>query len=91
MGLEFDCPRCADLKSPRAHRLEVWFVATRSEDDMTLGDGRLRLFDRAGSRYGELTVWTERPERDPLLELDHWIGYIEAGHVYDLPRFGGPA
>lgn len=88
VGLEFDCPRCRDLKNPRPHRLQLWFVATRSSDDMTLGDGHLHLYDHAGNRFEELTVWTERPERDPLIELDHWLGYIEAGLVHDLPRFG---
>lgn len=89
VGVEMDCPRCADLPTPREHRLSLWFVATRSCDDMTLGKGRPRLYDHAGTRFTELTVWTERPKRDPLLEIDHWLGYIEAGHVYDLPRFGG--
>lgn len=89
MGIAFDCPRCAGLPDPRPHRLTLWFVATRSSDDLTIGQALPRLYDYAGSRLSELTVWCEKPERTPLLRLDHWIGHIEAGSVYDLPRIEG--
>lgn len=89
IGVSFDCPHCHAIANPREHRLEIWFVATLSADDMTVGGDTPKLFDHAGTRFEELTVWTEKPERDPLLRLSHWAGYIEAGRVYDLPRVGG--
>lgn len=90
LGLEFDCPRCLATRDPREHRLSLWFVAQRSNENLTLGNARPRLYDHAGTRFNELTVWTERPApRDPLIEVGHWMGYIEDGEVYDLPRIGG--
>lgn len=89
VGIALDCPRCAPLPSPREHRLELWFCALRSSDDLTIGRAVPRLFDYAGTRLSELTVWVEKPERTPLVTLDHWIGYIEAGRVYDVPRIDG--
>lgn len=89
VGISFDCPRCSDIPNSAGHRLELWFVATRSVFDMTIGGDTPRLYDHAGTRFHELTVWTEKPPpRDPLLRLGHWFGYIEAGRVYDALRFG---
>jgi hypothetical protein len=89
VGLTFDCPRCKELPNGREHRLELWFCATRSQHDLTIGGPRPHLFDHAGTRFHELTVWTEKPgPRDPLIRLNHWVGYIEAGTVYDALRSG---
>lgn len=90
VGIALDCPRCAQLANPRIHRLTMWFVATRSSEDLTIGRAMPRLYDYAGARLSELSVWCEKPERDPVVRLDHWVGYIEAGRVFDVPSFGGP-
>lgn len=89
VGMELDCPRCYALADPRPHRLVLWFVSHEGRSqDLTLGRQVLRLFDFAGTRWGELTVWCEwPPPRDPLLQLEHWWGYIERGQVYDALRF----
>jgi hypothetical protein len=88
VGLAFDCPRCKQIPKGHQHRLTLWFVSHEGRNsDLTLGKGLLRLFDFAGTRWREITVWSEwPPPRDPLLQLEHWWGYIENGTVYDALR-----
>ena len=85
-GLEFDCPRCAWIPNGPEHRLRLWFIG-RKGDETTIGGEVLRLHDHVGTRFEDLTVWTERPKRDPLIQAAHWVGYLERGTIYEVLRF----